>query len=559
MLKSMERCTSFSKHTGGAPMQPMPNLKKFQACDTSIRANNSIFPNDLIFFREATKRICSSLDLQEALEQTFAFLKRFAPSNYMSFSFFEPDSGTLKIAARVADFEIAATQDSIALSAEAQKFLKFNVDNFITMDFESCPQFAEEIAGALGHGKLTGLRLILRIKGERIGGVSVLSSTGEHFTKEHARLLGLLHDPFAIAMSNYLRYLRVKELMADDNKYLQRELHRLSGDEIIGDKFGLSEVMEQVRQVAPRNSPVLLLGETGVGKEVIANAIHYASARRNGPLIKINCGAIPETLIDSELFGHEKGAFTGATSMKRGRFERASGGTIFLDEVGELPPAAQVRLLRVLQEKTIERVGGSEPLTVNVRVIAATHRDLESMVAKGEFRDDLWYRINVFPIRIPPLRERQADIPALVQHFIDRKSRELNLRYKPAIAEGTLERLQQYEWPGNVRELENLVERELIRAKSQNAPLRFEGIVKSQSKEKPSSAPIQIAPPDEHQDLNSVLRSHLLQVLQSTNGKIQGPDGAAALLKVHPSTLRHRLRKLGIPFGRIVDFKIHDE
>ena len=222
-----------------------------------------------------------------------------------------------------------------------------------------------------------------------------------------------------------------------------------------------------VRLVASLNSPVLLLGETGVGKEVIANAIHYSSPRKDGPFIKVNCGAIPDTLIDSELFGHEEGAFTGATTKKRGRFERAHKGTILLDEIGELPPPAQIRLLRVIQNKEVERVGGTKPIPVDIRVIAATHRNLKEMVSKNEFREDLWFRLNVFPITIPPLRERKEDIHALVQHFAERKSKELKFHTVPTLATGAIDRLKSYHWPGNVRELENVVERALIQ-KSQD-------------------------------------------------------------------------------------------
>jgi len=512
--------------------------------------------DEMTFFREGTLRICGSLDINEVLQNCLVFLKRFMPLNRIDFSLFEPDVGGIRIIAQAADFKMKLPLDTpILLSEESQSYIKSHTGRILIVDSSASAPPAREISDALGLRDLTGIGMPLRIKGEQLGVVGVLSKLAKQFTPEHARLLELLHDPFAIALSNHLRYrevLRLKELLADDNQYLQRELHRLSGDEIVGERFGLSEVMDQVRQVARLDSQILLLGETGVGKEVVANAIHYSSPRRNGPLIKVNCGAIPEGLVDSELFGHEKGAFTGAAMMRRGRFERADGGTIFLDEVGELPAAAQVRLLRVLQEKQIERVGGMEQVPVNVRVIASTHRDLEAMVHRGEFREDLWYRLHVFPIRIPPLRERKADIPAFVYHFIERKAREMNLRSLPVLAQGTLERLQQYDWPGNVRELENVVERELIQSQAGKSgePLRFEEIrglpfkprmpLSSQSLTR-SNAPL---------DLDSILRTHVRQVLEITNGRIQGRAGAAALLGVHPNTLRHRLRKLGIPFGR---------
>jgi len=514
--------------------------------------------DDLTFFREGTLRICSSLDIDEVLHESLVFLKRFMPLNCIQFSRFDPETGGMRIIARAADYRVKPPLHApLPLSEEAQAFIRSHAGEIVILNSNSSTPPIREISAAIGAPSLTGIGMPLWIKGERLGLIGVISKSAKPFTARHAGLLKLLHDPFAIAMTNHLRYrevLHLKDLLADDNRYLHRELHRLSGDEIVGGKFGLSEVMGLVRQVSRRDSPVLLLGETGVGKEVIANAIHYSSPRSAGPLIKVNCGAIPEGLIDSELFGHEKGAFTGATAMKRGRFERAHNGTIFLDEVGELPPAAQVRLLRVLQERQIERVGGTAPVPVNVRVIAATHRELERMARAGEFRDDLWYRLNVFPIRIPPLRERRADIPAFVYHFIGQKVREMNLRTQPVLARGAIERLQQYDWPGNVRELENLVERELIRIKSTHDPLRFEGLPGLSSGRKSALSGHRQPPSAEPQNLNSVMRSHIVQALQSTHGKIQGSDGAAALLGVHPSTLRHRLRKLGIPFGRIVDF-----
>jgi transcriptional regulator with GAF, ATPase, and Fis domain len=379
------------------------------------------------------------------------------------------------------------------------------------------------------------------------GGITVVNYAGEKYTEDHQRLFALLNEPFAIACVNHLRYrevLRLKDLLADDNRYLQDELRYQTGEEIIGSNFGLRQVMEMVRQVAPLPSSVLLMGETGTGKEVIANAIHNLSPRRNGPFIKVNCGAIPETLMDSELFGHEKGAFTGALFQKRGRFERADGGTIFLDEIGELTPGAQVRLLRVLQEHEIERVGGADPIALDIRVIAATHRNMEVMLNEGRFRKDLYFRLKVFPVVIPPLRQRQADIPALVQHFIFKKSREMGFANIPVLASGSVEKLMQYHWPGNVRELQNTIERALIL--SNGKPLVFDEI--GAVLFKPSAVSHQIEASSF--DYEEAMISHIRRALNATNGRVGGEKGAAKLLNMNPSTLRTKMRKMGIPFGR---------
>jgi transcriptional regulator with PAS, ATPase and Fis domain len=302
--------------------------------------------------------------------------------------------------------------------------------------------------------------------------------------------------------------------------------------------------MENARLVAGQDSPVLLTGETGSGKEIIANFIHQQSSRKNGPLIKVNCGAIPDTLLDSELFGHEKGAFTGAENRKIGRFERADGGTIFLDEIAELSLPAQVRMLRVLQYKIIERVGGTEAIPVDVRIIAATHRDLEELAASGQFREDLWFRLNVFPVRIPPLRSRKEDIPDLVNYFIEKKSLELKRQGKPPLSPDAMERLNAYEWPGNVRELENVVERELIL--SRGGMLTFHSITPGPSK---GSSPDTAISAEGFLKMDEVYVRHIEKVLAYTNGKVSGPGGAAELLKINPATLRNRMNKLGIAYG----------
>ena len=331
----------------------------------------------------------------------------------------------------------------------------------------------------------------------------------------------------------------------DDNRYFQRELYKLTGDIIIGANFGLKDIMEKVQVASTVDSPVLLLGETGVGKDVIANAIHFSSERKDGPFIKINCGAIPETLIDSELFGHEKGAFTGAVNQKRGCFERATKGTLFLDEIGELPLQAQVRFLRVLQDKVIERIGGNSEIKLNIRVIAATNKDLHEMVTKCEFREDLWFRLNVFPITITPLRERKMDIPALLQYIIEKKSKELKLQTIPGVLPGSVQSLIEYDWPGNVRELQNIVERELIL--NPRGPLRFDGF----NANKPEKAYRQMtANYPGPKKLDDLVAGHIKNVLAQTEGKIHGKDGAAYILGVNASTLRNRMNKLGIKYKK---------
>jgi transcriptional regulator with GAF, ATPase, and Fis domain len=407
---------------------------------------------------------------------------------------------------------------------------------------------AKPILQAMGKGRSSALLVRLVVEKVWVGSVALWASGWDKFNEEHLRLLKQLKQPFFIAMSNSRRYrelLELKELLADDNRYLHEELQRISGYEIIGADFGLKKVMEKVRSVASLSSPVLLLGETGVGKEVIAGAIHHASPRRDGPFIKVNCGAIPETLLDSELFGHEKGAFTGAIGQKRGRFERASGGTIFLDEIGELPLEAQVRLLRVVQEKEIERVGGTEPIGVDIRVIAATHRNLEAMIREGTFREDLYFRLQVFPIAIPTLRQRQGDIPGLVQHFIHKKAQELKLAAIPSLAPEAYDQLLAHHWPGNVRELENAVERAIIL--NREGPLSFPDLG-PRNEAQAAAAPVM--PAGGSYNLDQVTAAHIRRVLKVTNGRVEGKEGAAELLGMHPGTLRHRMRKLQIPFGR---------
>jgi transcriptional regulator with GAF, ATPase, and Fis domain len=384
--------------------------------------------------------------------------------------------------------------------------------------------------------------------GQTLGVLVLATDQRGAYTEEHAELLTTLIAPFGVATANALKHRelsRLKEILADDNRSLHREMQSQVGDEIVGADFGLREVSHKVRQVASTESPVLLTGETGVGKDVIANAIHLGSPRRDGPFIPVNCGAIPDSLMDSELFGHEKGAFTGALSRKRGRFERAHGGTILLDEIGEMPLPAQVRLLRVLQHREIERVGGTERIPVDIRIVAATNKDLPTMARAGRFREDLWFRLNVFPITVPPLRERTGDIPALVHHFIERKAKELKIADRPRLAPGAIDDLLAYPWPGNVRELENLVERAMILHRGE--PLRFDDLGAPPPEQ---TAMASAAGEDENLVLDEVIARHIKRVLGMTGGKIHGPGGAGELLGVNPNTLRNKMKKLGIAFRR---------
>ena len=310
-----------------------------------------------------------------------------------------------------------------------------------------------------------------------------------------------------------------------------------SDDTLIGESPLLERVREQITQVASTGSTVLIQGETGTGKELVARAIHDKSARRERPLIKVNCAALPRELVESELFGHEKGAFTGALQQRRGRFELADGGTLFLDEVGELPPELQPKLLRVLQEREFERIGGTRSLHVDVRVIAATNRDLHAEVGAGRFRPDLYFRLNVFPIVLPPLRERRDDIARLLHYFTTRTARRLG-RSVDGISPAFIERASAYGWPGNIRELENLVERALIM--SQGGMLDASGLL--------SAGPAAALPTESvgAATLEEVERAHILRVLDGAGWTIEGDGGAARILGLNPSTLRGRLRKLGI-------------
>jgi len=350
---------------------------------------------------------------------------------------------------------------------------------------------------------------------------------------------------------------RDRARLREQNQYLQEEIKSVHNfEQIIGQSRALTEVLAQVGRVAPTDASVLVTGETGTGKELIARAIHSASKRKDKPLIKVNCAALPSGLVESELFGHEKGAFSGAIAKRLGRFELADGGTVFLDEVGELPAETQVKLLRVLQEREFDRVGGTKPIRADVRVIAATNRDLRNEVREKTFREDLFYRLNVFPVHLPPLRERRDDIPLLV-HFLLRKFLSRVGKHLDGIGGATMQRLQEYPWPGNIRELENVLERAVILASGNTLEIGADLLPHSGSSPAPRPRPgpvprtsiLETPNPtagNRPLSLEEMERDHILTVLRQTNGVITGPRGAALLLDLPPSTLRNRMKKHGI-------------
>ena len=391
----------------------------------------------------------------------------------------------------------------------------------------------------------------LVVHGRSVGVLAVASVNPSQYSGTDATFFREVANQVALAVENMKAYEEIAALKARlerESVYLQEEIHREHNfTEIIGNSPPLLALLRKVEQVAPTDSTVLIAGETGTGKELIARAIHARSGRRDRALVKVNCSAISAGLVESELFGHVKGAFTGAIERRIGRFELADGGTIFLDEVGELPPETQVKLLRVLQEREFEPVGSSRTQPVNVRVIAATNRNLEQVVASGRFRSDLFFRLNVFPLRVPPLRERREDIRLLVTFFLAQFSGKLGKRVA-SVTDETMEHLTAYGWPGNIRELQNVVERAVIL--SPGSVLEIDPImfpIQPRGDEGTSAAaPAVTTVSRTLPSLEEVERSHILAALEHTAWVIEGTKGASAILKLHPNTLRSRMEKLGI-------------
>jgi formate hydrogenlyase transcriptional activator len=390
------------------------------------------------------------------------------------------------------------------------------------------------------HGIRSLCALPLTTAHRRIGSLVTGSVKPAAYDEEDVEFLGQVANQIAITVENALAYGEIEELkdkLAQEKLYLQDEVcSELNFKEIVGKSVALRRVLMQVEIVAPTDSTVLIYGETGTGKELIARAIHNLSSRCSNAFVKLNCAAIPTGLLESELFGHEKGAFTGAIAQRIGRFELANRGTVFLDEIGEVPLDLQTKLLRVLQEREFERLGSTRTLRTDARLIAATNRDLSAMVEEQKFRSDLFYRLNVFPVRVPALRERAEDIPLLVRHFVQHFARRMN-RNIETIPSETMEALSRYSWPGNIRELENLIERAVILSPG---PVLRVPLTELNSRTTPGQVN------GKHRTLEEAERAHILATLKETRWVLSGPNGAATRLGMNRSTLQFRMKKLGI-------------
>ncbi len=487
---------------------------------------------------EITNVLVSELDIRELFPNITACLRRVMPSEYSSLALLEPDGILLKNYALVFEGnpEIIPHGASARLD-ETPAGRAVETRHAVVLDGRELAQFASPLAQRLAAAGLQSLCCIPLITRNRVlGTLNVASIKERAFTPSDIDFLTQVASQAAIAIENataFQEIAQLKDQLAEEKLYLEDEIRTEQNfGEIIGDDPAFRRVLEQVATVAPTDASVLILGETGTGKELIARAIHDLSGRRERTFVKLNCAAIPTGLLESELFGHEKGAFTGAIAQKVGRFELANQGTLFLDEVGDIPLELQPKLLRALQEHEFERLGSVRTIKVDVRLVAATNRDLAQMIAAREFRSDLYYRLSVFPLSVPALRERRGDIPKLVRYLTQKYARRMNKRID-TIGSAAMETLASYAWPGNVRELENLIERAVILTRGTALEIPLAEL---------RAAPDSAAPVT----LEDAERDHIRRVLEQANGMVGGPNGAAARLGMKRTTLQSKMKKLGI-------------
>jgi formate hydrogenlyase transcriptional activator len=506
---------------------------------------------------EINNAIINHLTPDALLQSVLAILRRVVPLHGALLTLYIPERDTFRYLAIESPHPSHYFRPGVEFERKdtIASWVFDNQQPALRFDLEKEQQYPND-KRIVAEGILSDCIVPLIVGGKSIGTIGVGSIKRNQYSEEDAKFLQEIANQVALAVANMQSYEEIVALKArleQENVYLQDEIRTEHNfEEITGNSPALLAVLRKVEQVAPTDSTVLIYGETGTGKELIARAIHDRSARRNRPLLKVNCSAISAGLVESELFGHVKGAFTGALDRHIGRFELADGGTIFLDEIGELPLGTQVKLLRVLQEREFEPVGSNRPVRVDVRIIAATNRNLEESIRTGEFRSDLFYRLNVFPIDVPPLRERGSDISQLAMFFLARFSKKFGKDIQ-SMSRATVERLVNYSWPGNVRELQNIIERAVILSKRSVLELEPDLLpalptAESSRMAGESSETVQssgVAPPSSS-SLEEVERAHIVTVLNQTKGVVEGPRGAARILGMHPNTLRHRMRKLGL-------------
>ena len=539
---------NFTSHLEDAYSPEEQRFLSLVANQIAVAIDDARAQQRLRLLLDLTNRVVSKLELHDLLHEIALSLRHVMQCDSVGVALPDPESGELQLyvmdypghEAMVESGSLSETTEHVFRTGEAMNLAKEQVA-------------ADPRLAALGLNSLCSLPLLSR--GRVLGVLGVGSSREGAFPEDDVSFLGQVANQIAIAVENASAYGEISQLkdrLAQENVYLESEIrNELLFEDIVGKSQALQHVLKEVETVAPADSTVLIYGETGTGKELIARAVHNLSPRKSNAFVKLNCAAIPTGLLESELFGHEKGAFTGAITQRVGRFELAHRGTIFLDEIGEIPLELQPKLLRVLQEREFERLGSARTLKTDARLIAATNRDLEAMVEEQKFRTDLYYRLNVFPIRVPPLRERKEDIPLLVRHFVQEFSRRNN-RVINTIPSETMQALVRYHWPGNIRELQNVIERAVIISKGTMLNVPLAGL-QADAVPKASHAATKPAPAD-HKGLQDILdeteRTEILRALEASSGVLAGTTGAAARLGMKRSTLQLRMQKLGIRLTR---------
>jgi len=536
------------------------NLTKEQEARAELQRQN----DRLQLLLNVTNRITSNLGLRELLRAVSANIREVMHGDVVAISLPDAAPGQFRVFAMDFPHGKGFAREELLVMQPAKDLLDSMKP--VVVDWRESEGFpSEAYAIAAAEGVKLSCIIPLVNHGRVLGRLSISRRTETSFMPDEVEFLSQISGQIAIAVENALAYREISELkdkLAQEKLYLEEEIRsEMNFEQIIGNSSALKHVLQLVETVAPSDSTVLLLGETGTGKELIARAIHDRSQRKDRTLVKLNCAAIPTGLLESELFGHEKGAFTGAISQKIGRLELANQGTLFLDEVGDIPAEIQPKLLRALQEREFERLGSTHTRKVNVRLVAATNRDLEKMIAAREFRQDLFYRLNVFPIRIPPLRERREDIPLLVSYFVQRLAKQMQKKIE-AIPTAVMKGLTAWEWPGNIRELENFIERAVIltRGKSLEAPLAE---LRKLNRDEPTHPAAQ----QTHEDIARIVketinalsnkksvpdehvkqqRDEIVRALTESKGRVGGADGAAARMGMNRTTLLSRMKKLGI-------------